>query len=49
MVLVDFETAQRCSVKEELEAEYRRLEQSLKDASRRGGVGSPIVSEHLPG
>lgn len=48
VVLVDFETAQKCSVKEELESEYRRLEQSLKDPSRKGGVGSPIVSQHLP-
>lgn len=49
VVLVDFESVQKCSVKEELESEYRYLEQSLKDPSRRGGVGSPLVSHHLPG
>lgn len=41
VVMVDFETARRCSSKEELEAESRSLEQSLKDPSHRGGVGSP--------
>lgn len=48
-VLVDFETAQRCSVKEELEAEYRCLEQSLEDPSYRGGPAGPVTSEHFPG
>ena len=37
-VLVDFETARRCAEKRELEAEYERLEQSLRDSSRRGGT-----------
>ncbi|KAI0490601.1 hypothetical protein F4859DRAFT_13847 [Xylaria cf. heliscus] len=40
-VLVDFETARRCSEKEELESEFQRLEHSLRDPSRRGGVGRP--------
>ncbi|KAL6806792.1 hypothetical protein GGI42DRAFT_322071 [Trichoderma sp. SZMC 28013] len=35
-ILVDFETAQRCCEKEELEAEYEQLEASLSDTSRRG-------------
>lgn len=39
-VLVDFETAQRCSEKKELEAEYEHLERSLSDSSRRGGTYS---------
>ena len=39
-VLVDFETAQRCSEKQELEAEYERLKHSLSDPSRRGGIFS---------
>lgn len=39
-VLVDFETAQRCSEKKELEAEYEHLELSLGDSSRRGGTSS---------
>jgi len=49
VVLVDFETAQKSSEREELESEYRLLEHSLSDPSRRGGVGSPVISEHLPG
>ncbi|KAI0390402.1 hypothetical protein F5Y17DRAFT_468948 [Xylariaceae sp. FL0594] len=40
-VLVDFETAQKCGDKAELESEYALLESSLRDPSRRGGVGSP--------
>ncbi|KAI1188653.1 hypothetical protein F5B17DRAFT_439454 [Nemania serpens] len=42
-VLVDFETAQKCSDEAELEAEYEHLESSLRDPSRRGGVGSPVI------
>ncbi|KAI1175432.1 hypothetical protein F4777DRAFT_578927 [Nemania sp. FL0916] len=38
-VLVDFETARNDGDKGELEAEYRRLEESLRDPSYRGGVG----------
>jgi len=49
VVLIDFETAGRFSDREELESEYRFLEHSLRDPSRRGGVGSPVTSEHLPG
>lgn len=37
-VLVDFETAQRCGTKKQLEAEYEHLEHSLSDPSRRGGT-----------
>ncbi|EHK23712.1 uncharacterized protein TRIVIDRAFT_63870 [Trichoderma virens Gv29-8] len=36
-VLVDFESAQKCSEKKELEAEYEQIGQSLSDPSRRGG------------
>jgi predicted Ser/Thr protein kinase len=49
VVLIDFETARRCSEREELESEYRRLEQSLYDPSCRGGLGNPVVSEYLSG
>ncbi|TGJ80956.1 hypothetical protein E0Z10_g7808 [Xylaria hypoxylon] len=45
-VLIDFETAQKCSEKAELESEYKHLELLLKDPSRRGGVGIPVVSDH---
>ncbi|KAI0837092.1 hypothetical protein F5Y06DRAFT_91837 [Hypoxylon sp. FL0890] len=38
-VLVDFEMAQMCNEKEELQSEYRQLEDSLADPSYRGGVG----------
>ncbi|KAI1109136.1 hypothetical protein F5Y14DRAFT_43272 [Nemania sp. NC0429] len=37
-VLIDFETARRCDNMAELEAEYQRLEASLRDPSFRGGV-----------
>ena len=40
-VLIDFECAQRCDGKEELEAEYESLEDSLNDTSARDGVGEP--------
>ena len=46
--LVDFETTEECSDVEELEAEYGRLEQSLKDPSFRGGVVPAVVSERMP-
>ena len=39
-VLIDFETALRCSEKKELQAEYEHLEHSLSDSSRRGGTYS---------
>ncbi|KAI3324254.1 hypothetical protein HD806DRAFT_522076 [Xylariaceae sp. AK1471] len=45
-VLNDFETAQKCSEKAEFESEYKHLELSLRDPSRRGGVGIPVVSNH---
>ncbi|KAH7308939.1 hypothetical protein B0I35DRAFT_441048 [Stachybotrys elegans] len=48
-LLVDFETAEKCSHVKELEEEYGRLEQSLHDQSFRGGVGPSIVSEKMPG
>lgn len=38
VVLIDFEAAKKCSEKEELEEEYQRLEQSLRDLSGRGGT-----------
>ncbi|KAK9437421.1 alpha-galactosidase a precursor [Metarhizium brunneum] len=37
-VLVDFEAARKCSQEKELQAEYERLEQSLRDDSRRGAA-----------
>ncbi|EFY85437.1 hypothetical protein MAC_08502 [Metarhizium acridum CQMa 102] len=37
-VLVDFEAARKCSEEKELQAEYERLERSLRDASRRGAT-----------
>lgn len=45
-VLIDFETAQKCSEKAELESEYNNLESSLRDPSRRGRVGIP---HQMPG
>ena len=39
VVMIDFETAKWCDTKEEPEAEYSRLKESLRDESRRGGVG----------
>ncbi|KAI0117762.1 hypothetical protein GGR51DRAFT_500058 [Nemania sp. FL0031] len=48
-VLIDFETAQKCSEKAELESEYKQLEESLRDPSHRGGVGIRVVSDHCPG
>lgn len=41
--LVDFEAATKCSDVGELEAEFERLEESLKDPSFRGGVGPATV------
>ncbi|KAF4973464.1 hypothetical protein FZEAL_9326 [Fusarium zealandicum] len=38
-VLIDFETAQKCSDQELLDAEYKHLEESLADMSGRGGAG----------
>lgn len=35
-MLVDFEASQRCNKKQELEAEYEQLEDSLSDTSTRG-------------
>lgn len=37
-VLVDFESATKCGDQEELEAEYKCLERSLSDPSRRGAT-----------
>lgn len=42
-VLVDFETCERCASHSELAEEYRRLEDSLRDPSFRGGVGPATV------
>lgn len=47
-ILIDFESAERCDEREELESEFQRLEQSLSDPSCRGGVGSAVISEHVP-
>lgn len=38
VVMVDFETAERCSESDELKAELQLLEQSLRDTSRRGAT-----------
>ncbi|KAH7375369.1 hypothetical protein B0T11DRAFT_345320 [Plectosphaerella cucumerina] len=38
VVMVDFETAERCNKSEELGAELQLLEQSLRDTSRRGAT-----------
>ncbi|KAF2972704.1 hypothetical protein GQX73_g1006 [Xylaria multiplex] len=46
-VLVDFETARKSGDRGELEAEYLRLEESLRDPSYRGGVGIPETNEHI--
>lgn len=43
VVMVDFETTKECNVKEELEEEYSRLEESLMDPSFRGGIGPSTV------
>ncbi|KAK5625492.1 hypothetical protein RRF57_001208 [Xylaria bambusicola] len=48
-VLIDFETAQKCSEKAELGSEYKHLELSLRDPSRRRGVGIHMASDHIPG
>ncbi|KAI0536709.1 hypothetical protein GGR58DRAFT_378695 [Xylaria digitata] len=49
-VLVDFETARKSGDRGELETEYQRSEESLRDPSCRGGVGIPETNEHiLPG
>ncbi|KAI0401774.1 hypothetical protein F4802DRAFT_609200 [Xylaria palmicola] len=42
-VLVDFETAQKCSEKAELESEYRQLELSLRDPSRRVAIPQKVA------
>ncbi|KAI1195142.1 hypothetical protein F5X97DRAFT_335559 [Nemania serpens] len=46
-VLIDFETAQKCSEEAELESEYKHLELSLRDPSGRGGA-IRVVSDHIP-
>ncbi|KAI0868672.1 hypothetical protein GGS24DRAFT_513036 [Hypoxylon argillaceum] len=46
-VLVDFETARKSDDREELEEEYRRLEESLRDPSCRGGVEIHEIDEIL--
>ncbi|KAI1756815.1 hypothetical protein F4782DRAFT_484242 [Xylaria castorea] len=46
-VLIDFESARRCREKKEFKSEFQGLEHSLSDTSRRGGMGSPVVSERL--
>ncbi|KAM5354003.1 hypothetical protein ACJ41O_000653 [Fusarium nematophilum] len=38
-VLIDFETAQKCTDQSLLDAEYTHIEESLADTSGRGGVG----------
>ncbi|KAK7420321.1 hypothetical protein QQZ08_010454 [Neonectria magnoliae] len=38
-VLIDFETAQKCTDPEQLNAEYQDLQESLEDTSGRGGAG----------
>ncbi|KAI5457605.1 hypothetical protein BGZ63DRAFT_393265 [Mariannaea sp. PMI_226] len=38
-VLIDFETAQKCTDPEQLDAEYDGLKESLEDTSGRGGAG----------
>ena len=43
VVMIDFETTKECNVKEELEEEYSRLEESLMDPSYRGGIGPSTV------
>jgi hypothetical protein len=43
VVLIDFETTTECDVKEELDEEYHRLEESLKDPSYRGGIDPSTV------
>ncbi|KAK2594669.1 hypothetical protein QQS21_007645 [Conoideocrella luteorostrata] len=47
-LLIDFEAAEKCNSVEELEAEYKLLEQSLNDASFLGGVGPVVISEQMP-
>jgi hypothetical protein len=42
-VMIDFETTKECDVKEELEEEYGRLEESLMDPSYLGGIGPRTV------
>ncbi|KAG6012531.1 hypothetical protein E4U54_007487 [Claviceps lovelessii] len=46
--LVDFQSATKCTNKEELEAEYGRLEESLRDSSFRGGAGPGVLSDTMP-
>lgn len=41
-ILIDFETAQKCSDEAELESEYNHLESSLNDPSYRGGEGISV-------
>ncbi|KYK61638.1 hypothetical protein DCS_02781 [Drechmeria coniospora] len=45
--LIDFETAEKCSEREELEAEYDQLETALRDPSCRGGTGLATFSPPL--
>jgi Lipopolysaccharide kinase (Kdo/WaaP) family len=47
VVMIDFETTKECDVKEELEEEYSRLEESLVDPSYRGGIGPATVGRPL--
>nr|AIW00666.1 hypothetical protein [Shiraia sp. slf14] len=43
VLMIDFETTKECDAKEELEEEYSRLGESLKDPSYRGGIGPRTV------
>ncbi|KAI9159127.1 hypothetical protein HJFPF1_07135 [Paramyrothecium foliicola] len=45
--LIDLETAEKWSDVVELEAEYRRLVQSLDDPSFRGGIGPVVFFDHV--
>ncbi|KAK4108842.1 hypothetical protein N656DRAFT_839548 [Canariomyces notabilis] len=47
-VLHDFETAKQGASKEELEEEYQRLSESLRDPSLRGAVPAVVLSEEMP-
>jgi hypothetical protein len=48
VLLLDFETAKQGASKEELEEEYQRLSESLRDPSLRGAVPTVVLSEEIP-